>query len=51
MFLALFSAYHKAHKSINFAYTANGGNAGVKDVQSGKIRPKPPEKKPEQPTE
>jgi phosphate transport system substrate-binding protein len=31
--LALFNGYHKVHKDINFVYTANGGNAGVKDVQ------------------
>jgi phosphate transport system substrate-binding protein len=33
---ALFAAYHKTHKSITFAYTADGGNAGVKDVQAGR---------------
>lgn len=33
--LALFTAYHKLHKSINFRYNPDGGNAGVKDVQSG----------------
>lgn len=32
---ALFAGYHKLHHSINFVYTADGGNAGVKDVQSG----------------
>ncbi|HYZ28214.1 MAG TPA: substrate-binding domain-containing protein, partial [Thermoleophilaceae bacterium] len=36
VFLALFNAYHKTHKNINFVYTANGGNAGVKDVQAGR---------------
>jgi phosphate transport system substrate-binding protein len=34
--LALFNAYHKANPSVDFVYTANGGNAGVKDVQSGR---------------
>jgi phosphate transport system substrate-binding protein len=34
--LALFNGYHKIHKDIDFVYTANGGNAGVKDVQSGR---------------
>jgi phosphate transport system substrate-binding protein len=34
--LALFKGYHKLHPKINFVYTANGGNAGVKDVQQGK---------------
>jgi phosphate transport system substrate-binding protein len=33
---ALFNGYHKLHPSVDFAYTANGGNAGVKDVQSGR---------------
>jgi ABC-type phosphate transport system substrate-binding protein len=33
--LALFSAYHKIHPSINFKYNPDGGNAGVKDVQNG----------------
>ncbi|HEX3801571.1 MAG TPA: substrate-binding domain-containing protein [Solirubrobacteraceae bacterium] len=33
--VALFAAYHKLHKSISFKYTPDGGNAGVKDVQSG----------------
>jgi len=33
--LALFTAYHKLHKSVTFRYTPDGGNAGVKDVQSG----------------
>jgi phosphate transport system substrate-binding protein len=32
---ALFAGYHKLHPKINFVYTADGGNAGVKDVQSG----------------
>jgi phosphate transport system substrate-binding protein len=34
--LALFHGYHKLHRNINFVYTANGGNAGVKDVQAGR---------------
>jgi phosphate transport system substrate-binding protein len=34
--LALFKGYHKVHPNINFVYTANGGNAGVKDVQEGR---------------
>ena len=33
---ALFAKYHKLNKNISFVYTANGGNAGVKDVQNGK---------------
>jgi ABC-type phosphate transport system substrate-binding protein len=33
--VALFTAYHKLHKSVTFKYTPDGGNAGVKDVQSG----------------
>jgi ABC-type phosphate transport system substrate-binding protein len=33
--LALFNAYHKLHKSVSFRYNPDGGNAGVKDVQSG----------------
>jgi phosphate transport system substrate-binding protein len=33
----LFSAYQRATKGkVHFLYTANGGNAGVADVQSGK---------------
>src|SRR5947208_2408239 len=31
--LELFKAYTKHHPSVHFVYTANGGNAGVKDVQ------------------
>src|SRR4051794_9998745 len=35
--LALFDTYHKkVNKKVNFVYTANGGNAGVKDVQAGR---------------
>ena len=33
--LALFTAYHRLHPSISFRYNPDGGNAGVKDVQSG----------------
>jgi len=33
---ALFSTYSKqVNKKVKFVYTANGGNAGVKDVQNG----------------
>ena len=33
---ALFATYtKKVNKSVHFVYTANGGNAGVKDVQNG----------------
>ena len=32
---ALFAGYKKVNHRINFIYTADGGNAGVKDVQSG----------------
>jgi phosphate transport system substrate-binding protein len=34
--LALFQAYKSVDPSIQFIYTADGGNAGVKDVQRGK---------------
>lgn len=34
--LSLFKAYTKHHPSVHFVYTANGGNAGVKDVQEGR---------------
>jgi phosphate transport system substrate-binding protein len=33
---ALTAKYHKLHPEIDFAYNANGGNAGIKDVQAGK---------------
>src|SRR6476619_920408 len=36
VFQALCHGYHKLHPDVTFAYTANGGNAGVKDVQSGR---------------
>ena len=32
---ALFKTYSSIHKNIKFVYTANGGNAGVQDVQNG----------------
>lgn len=34
--LALANEYHKQKPGINIVYTANGGNAGVKDVQAGR---------------
>jgi phosphate transport system substrate-binding protein len=34
--LSLFKAYHKVQPKIKFVYTANGGNAGVQDVQQGR---------------
>jgi ABC-type phosphate transport system substrate-binding protein len=33
---ALFAAYHKVKPSVNILYTADGGNAGAKDVQQGR---------------
>jgi phosphate transport system substrate-binding protein len=33
---ALFKAYEKKHSSVHFIYTANGGNAGIQDVQQGR---------------
>src|SRR3954470_19953926 len=33
---ALFAKYEKLHHNLHFIYTANGGNAGVQDVQHGK---------------
>ena len=36
MLQALFTTYTKqVNKKVHFVYTANGGNAGVKDVQNG----------------
>lgn len=32
----LFAAYHRLHRNVNFTYNADGGNAGVKDVQAGR---------------
>src|SRR4051812_12119118 len=34
--LPLFKAYEKLHTNLHFVYTANGGNAGVLDVQQGR---------------
>jgi phosphate transport system substrate-binding protein len=36
VFVALFNKYEQIHKDIDFVYTANGGNVGVQDVQSGR---------------
>src|SRR4051794_25732063 len=33
---SLFAGYHKVKPSVHFIYTADGGNAGVKDVQQGR---------------
>src|SRR5438477_2277192 len=33
---ALFAGYHKVKPKIHFIYTADGGNAGVKDVQQNR---------------
>jgi phosphate transport system substrate-binding protein len=33
---ALFAGYHRVNPSVQFLYTADGGNAGVKDVQQGR---------------
>src|SRR3954468_8029767 len=33
---ALYSGYHRVKPKIKFVYTADGGNAGVKDVQQGR---------------
>ena len=45
--LELFKTYSSLHKSIRFKYIPDGGNAGVKDVQSGRsqfaINTRPPE--------
>src|SRR5258707_12333661 len=32
---ALFNGYHKLNPSVDFVYTANGGNPAVKGVQAG----------------
>ncbi|MEA2295045.1 MAG: phosphate transport system substrate-binding protein [Solirubrobacteraceae bacterium] len=32
----LFAGYHKVKPKVHFIYTADGGNAGVKDVQQGR---------------
>jgi phosphate transport system substrate-binding protein len=36
VFEALFHKYEQLHSNIDFVYTANGGNVGVQDVQSGR---------------
>lgn len=45
--LELFKGYHALHKNVYFKYIADGGNAGVKDVQAGRvefsINTRPPE--------
>jgi phosphate transport system substrate-binding protein len=33
---ALFAGYHRVNPKVSFVYTADGGNAGVKDVQAGR---------------
>ena len=33
---ALFAGYHHVRPRVKFVYTADGGNAGVKDVQQGR---------------
>lgn len=45
--LELFKGYSKIHRTVHFKYVADGGNAGVKDVQAGRsqfaINTRPPE--------
>jgi phosphate transport system substrate-binding protein len=45
--LELFKGYSKIHHNVRFKYVADGGNAGVKDVQAGRsefaINTRPPE--------
>ena len=36
--LELFKGYNKVHHNISFKYVADGGNAGVKDVQAGRTQ-------------
>ncbi len=36
--LELFKGYSTIHKQIRFKYVADGGNAGVKDVQAGRVQ-------------
>ena len=36
--LELFKGYHALHKNVYFKYIADGGNAGVKDVQAGRVQ-------------
>jgi phosphate transport system substrate-binding protein len=33
---ALFKAYERKNSNVHFIYTANGGNAGIQDVQQGR---------------
>ncbi|MGO9901579.1 MAG: substrate-binding domain-containing protein [Solirubrobacteraceae bacterium] len=35
--LELFKGYSKLHKNIQFKYAPDGGNAGVKEVQAGRV--------------
>src|SRR3954471_6060846 len=43
---ALFAGYKKVQPKVHIIYTADGGNAGVKDVQQGRsqfaVNPRPP---------
>ena len=45
--LELFKAYSRIHRNVHFKYIPDGGNAGVKDVQAGRvlfaINTRPPE--------
>lgn len=45
--LELFKGYNQIHHKVHFKYVADGGNAGVKDVQAGRtefaINTRPPE--------
>lgn len=47
MLAAVFAAYHKVKPKLEFVYTADGGNAGAKDVQQGRsqfaINTRPPQ--------
>jgi phosphate transport system substrate-binding protein len=36
--LELFKGYSKLHKQVRFKYVPDGGNAGVKDVQAGRVQ-------------
>ena len=36
--LELFKGYSRSHHNISFKYVADGGNAGVKDVQAGRTQ-------------
>ena len=35
--LDLFRGYHQSHRNVSFKYAPDGGNAGVKDVQQGRV--------------